>query len=288
MQYPILLQMEDGSYKQFWLSDEKLQFGGETDVPVKSISVNGTDVTPDTNGDVALPLANAYGKFGLFQIFAGNGIVLSASQASMYLDIANNGQVDDKNPGEKLLTTSRLDRAIRAGLLSNSQITASDYPAIHRTLGIGGDFELIINETLTERVGNLSYRATMNGEPLTGFSAFMILIHAMQDTTAGSYDTYLEDDSGNIFCSAAQQSLISASNDSVARIGFALFHNIWVNFENKCSTSNTWYGNTYAQHTRRDIESFGIGSKCSSILFANRNAGSLAVGTTIKIYGVRA
>ena len=32
MQYPIMLKMANGTEKQFWLSDEKLQFGGETEL----------------------------------------------------------------------------------------------------------------------------------------------------------------------------------------------------------------------------------------------------------------
>ena len=92
---------------------------------------------------VDLPLAstNTPGMVKARSDWGGFGIQVNA-EGQLYISSAADSHIDAKNDLYRPITTVRLDRAVRAGLISNSEITAADYPAIHKTLGVEKEWAL--------------------------------------------------------------------------------------------------------------------------------------------------
>ena len=98
---------------------------------------------------VDLPVASI-ARLGLTT--AGLGLDVD-SEGKIRNKVLDNLDIDAKNSNSGLITTSRIDRAVRAGLISNTQITTADYPAIHKTLGIERPW--VLKGTLTtENMGD--------------------------------------------------------------------------------------------------------------------------------------
>ena len=84
---------------------------------------------------VDLPVATTQGNYGLVRVLQtdhNTGIRLTdpyGGGVSLALNAATNSRIDSKT-GNLAITPTNLDRAVRAGLISNSQITDADKPAI--------------------------------------------------------------------------------------------------------------------------------------------------------------
>ena len=131
MQYPIMLKMADGTEKQFWLSDEKLQFGGEMELPI---------ATQDT-----------YGAIKVQQSWRGFGVLKNAS-GCIFVAKAFQSDIEKKTNEYNAIVPSTINCAVRAGLLSNSLITANDQSAICKTIGAKANsaYKLVAELTVNE------------------------------------------------------------------------------------------------------------------------------------------
>lgn len=100
---------------------------------IKGVKVAGTELTKAADGTVNVPYASA----------TYSGVVIAHPNIGFRVDstgylrhaILTNGQIDAKSSIDFGLVTENIDRAVRAGLLSNAQITDADKPAICDTIG---------------------------------------------------------------------------------------------------------------------------------------------------------
>lgn len=100
----------------------------------KSVSVNGVALTPDADGDVALPIA-AVDRFGVIKISSSYYGIQITNAGNLMLIRATTDDINSKTNQYKAITPSDIDTVIRAALLSNSQITDADKPQICQTIG---------------------------------------------------------------------------------------------------------------------------------------------------------
>lgn len=99
---------------------------------VKQVNVSGValekvdgvvNIPVSTGDNVGLVYANGYG-------------VRTTSSGGIRIVSASNNTVDAKTDEYSPITPNKIDRAVRSGLISNSQITAADYANIQQTIGI--------------------------------------------------------------------------------------------------------------------------------------------------------
>lgn len=109
---------------------------------VKSVSVAGTALVPDADGNVNVPVAGA-NEFGVVKASPSFGIAersayIGANVDRGFLQItpATEAGITNRNEPFRPITADwRLDHAVRAGLISNSRITDADKPLICETIG---------------------------------------------------------------------------------------------------------------------------------------------------------
>lgn len=113
---------------------ETLENAPAVDVPVKSVSAKGTTFAPDVNGNVDIPSASA-DTWGLVMTAASYGTTVNSSNGKLSIYSAINSEIDTKSSKYKPIVPATIDRVIRAGLISNSQITDADKALICQTIG---------------------------------------------------------------------------------------------------------------------------------------------------------
>lgn len=94
-------------------------------------------------------------KPGLILGGASLGIYVSSNSGQLSVTRAADAAIDAKREGYQPIVPLTIDRAVRAGLLSNAQITDDDKPAICRTIGAAydGGFEEVASLELNEDTG---------------------------------------------------------------------------------------------------------------------------------------
>lgn len=116
------------------LSEQYTAIANLDNAAIKGVKVAGTELTKDENGKVNVPVASSQTK-GVVGIYRNNGVDLDAD-GNLISVSATNEQIAGKTSTPRVLVPGLIDHAIRAGLLSNAQITSSDLPSIQQTLGI--------------------------------------------------------------------------------------------------------------------------------------------------------
>lgn len=106
---------------------DRLKEVGSTDV-----QINGTSITE--NGVANIPLANGATQ-GVVYTPNGNWNGILISNGIPTLIEASTEQIDEKKTRLFPITPQNLDHAIKAGLISNSEITPEDYASICDTIG---------------------------------------------------------------------------------------------------------------------------------------------------------
>lgn len=137
------------------------------DLPKATVDLLGCVTVDSTNPETGIRISDTSGVH--------NRIALNPASTS---------RIDSKT-GNMAITPPNIDRAIRSGLLSNSQITDADYPAIHKTLGI--EKEWVLKGTLTTE-----NKDTGVAVDLTGCTEMIIA-----GTGSATSDTLLETNGGN-------------------------------------------------------------------------------------------
>lgn len=145
---------------------ENLENAPAVDAPVKSVSAKGTTLAPDVNGNVDIPSASA-DTWGLVETAASYGTTVNSGNGKLAIASATNAEIDAKSSKYKPIVPYTIDHAVRAGLISNSQITEDDKADICRTIGAAkeSDFELIESITLSSEQDSIVRTAYPDGTP---------------------------------------------------------------------------------------------------------------------------
>lgn len=117
---------------------EKAEFDSlKEDIASKQDAISDLDEIRDgaSKGATALqsiPVAGT--EYGLVKVNSNKGIYLSNGELAINTATAN--QIDAKSSNLRPITPYNIDRAVRDGLVSNSQITDADKASIRQTIGI--------------------------------------------------------------------------------------------------------------------------------------------------------
>lgn len=89
----------------------------DIDGVIKGVQINGTDLTPDADKKVNIPVANTTNKLGLVQT-GGTGVGVTAS-GLMYTTEVSESQILSKTNQYNPITARRLDYAVKVGVTTN-------------------------------------------------------------------------------------------------------------------------------------------------------------------------
>lgn len=242
MQYPIKLKTKDGIEKQFWLSDEELRFGGDTEslilvqdtqptaernkfwfrniegaveVPDMSDLANKQDVISDidairdgaSKGTTALQSLSIAGTAiqpndGNANIPIGRG--LRYFNDTICTDHSSDAILDAKKDQYRAVTLDKIDRAVRAGLISNSQITDADKESICQTIGASTELSTNIIHDITID-SDVPYIRVLFEKPLR-WARLIVLTNATDDYSCNAL-VYLCCDETNLIANSNDKSI---------------------------------------------------------------------------------
>ena len=162
---------------------------------------------------------------------------------------ATNNAIDSKNSSANPVTTLRIDRAVRAGLISNSEITAADLPAIHKTLGVEKEWVLkgvCTTETVNSMIsidmsdctemfisGYLYSDENVRLFAFVGNGVGLIEFDEVSDETSGFFCIYMKDTgmfTGPIFALKGANAAIMSHNVKAPGFVGALKDITWIRF----------------------------------------------------------
>lgn len=184
---------------------------------------------------------------------------------------ASNSLVDAKTNNHRMIVPSNLDYAIRAGLISNSQITEPDFNAIRKTIGVDG-LQKILSVTLEEEaVVSLTFDICYHDVITT------VVVPA--GATWSSSDIRIGNGSYGYIGSGSTGSSASPStaNTSIF-IRTTLISGVWVSFY--AAPVRTRWSTMYLQTMEKMNNTAEKYPYCSS--FA---CGTMPAGTKIEIWG---
>ena len=123
MQYPVTIKQKDGTEKTFWLSDEKLQFGG-TDSGVTDVKVNGTSIVDGGVANVPIAINNS-GTLGAVQTKESEGIY-ATNDGTLNINPASQTNINGRTDNRRPIVSSNLDAAVKAALTDARKIAYTD------------------------------------------------------------------------------------------------------------------------------------------------------------------
>lgn len=255
-------------------------------VPVKDVQVAGTSVLAD--GVAQVPVASAT-KAGTIKIANAqtSGVFVDVA-GNAYVSLATNGEIDSREGMRKTVTCSNLDYAVKAAMCDGKGAawTSAEQAAARSRMGLDKGFSLIETFTVDEETGVIERDSEPDGTPYN-FVKMKILLTGMN--TSGK-DVYYEVCTNRFSkpkvavgrvsgTQPAYNALFEIMCDGCLVIG-AADSTPGFNF-NMSIMSNTLLmpANTY----------YWPSGKIEGVILRTQTEGALlAVGTTIRIYGVRA
>lgn len=238
---------------------------------IKGVKVAGTELTKDGNGKVDVPIVTADGAFGVFKTSYQRGItvvggVVSPGLLTIYPPSAStlNAKANQYQP----ITPSGIDLAVRAGLISNAQITDADKPTICQTIGAEKKRSLELIETITLDAPALSIvRSTTPGGNPYDYKRIVIIGSGALTGSA------------NMFVYTNNIDVLMPANTTNT------YYYIEMNYSNGLITIDSHCG-AYANQLNTCASTAFVDSANTSIVSIKfESTVTLATGFTISIYG---
>lgn len=192
-----------------------------TDAPVDDVQINGASIVAD--GVAEIPLASG-SSVGVAKFSSANGIGISAT-GSAYVADAAPAKIDARTDAYAPITPRRLDYAVRASLTDGKAVTAGLWDEesqrkARETIGLGGDFDLIEEITLTESA-TLSRSQSPSGKSYNFKSALVRVITPENTSFPVSYVAFRNSDVTSDTATVARCYLSSAGATTYKKIALA-------------------------------------------------------------------
>lgn len=130
----------------------------EVEVPVKGVKIAGTELTPDSEGKVDVPIASN-NNAGLFLTTGSGGINIGSSGNAVVYSASDN-LIEEKTNQYRPVVPNNLDKAVMEGLGNNSLSWTSAYKtAAQTTIGINTEQLVFTMADGTEVTHNIKISA---------------------------------------------------------------------------------------------------------------------------------